>query len=61
MLRLNNSRLNNSLEEASVVDRHRCSTAAKFGAFVDKDHAKLPTPNWLPNQVLLLIHVRILY
>ena len=31
-----------------VVHRHRCQMAAKFGVFVDEDHSKLPTLNWLP-------------
>ena len=38
----------NGLDETSVVDRHRCSMAAKFGEFVDEDHSKLPTLYWLP-------------
>ena len=33
----------------SVVDKHRCYTAAKFGVFVDEDHSKLLTLYWLPN------------
>ena len=33
----------NSLDEKSIVDRHRCHMAAKFGLFVDEDHSKLPT------------------
>ena len=37
----------NLVEEKSVVDRHRCNMAAKFGVFVDEDHSKLPTLNWL--------------
>ena len=32
----------------SIVDRHRCHMAAKFGLFVDEDHSKLPTFYWLP-------------
>ena len=32
----------------SIVDRHRCYMAAKFGLFVDEDHSKLPTLYWLP-------------
>ena len=36
------------LEEKSVVDRHRCNMAAKFGVFVDEEHSKLPTLYWLP-------------
>ena len=31
----------------SIVDRHRCHMAAKFGVFVDEDYSKLPTINWL--------------
>ena len=31
----------------SVVDRHRYHMAANFGVFVDGDHSKLPTINWL--------------
>ena len=38
----------NRLDEASIVDRHRCHMAAKFGLFVDEDHCKLPTLYWLP-------------
>ena len=38
----------NRLDETSVVDRHRCHMAAKFGVFVDEDHSKLPTLYWLP-------------
>ena len=34
--------------ETSIVDRHRCHMAAKFGLFVDEDHGKLPTLYWLP-------------
>ena len=33
----------NRLDENSVVDRHRCHMAAKFGVLVDEDHSKLPT------------------
>ena len=36
------------LDEASIVDRHRCHKAAKFRLFVDEDHSKLPTLYWLP-------------
>ena len=36
------------LDERSVIDRHRCHMAAKFGVFVDEDHSKLPTLYWLP-------------
>ena len=32
----------------SIVDRHRCHMAGKFGLFVDEDHSKLPTLYWLP-------------
>ena len=32
----------------SIVDRHRCHMAAKFGLFVDEDHNRLPTLYWLP-------------
>ena len=38
----------NRLDETSIVNRHRCHMAAKFGVFVDKDHTKLPTLYWLP-------------
>ena len=38
----------NRLDETSIVDRHRCHTAAKFGVFVDEDHGKLPTLYLLP-------------
>ena len=34
--------------QTSIVDRHRCHIAAKFGLFVDEDHSKLPTLYWLP-------------
>ena len=37
----------NMLDETSIVDRHRCHMAAKFGLFVDEDHSKLPTLYWL--------------
>ena len=36
------------LDETSIVDRHQCHMAAKFGLFVDEDHSKLPTLYWLP-------------
>ena len=36
------------LDETSIVDRHRCHMAAKFGLFVDEDQSKLPTLYWLP-------------
>ena len=38
----------NRLGETSVVDRHRCHMAAKFGLFVDEDHSIFPTLYWLP-------------
>ena len=38
----------NRLDKTSVVDKHRCHMAAKFGVFVGEDHSKLPTLNWLP-------------
>ena len=38
----------NRLDETSIVDRHRCHMAAKFGLFVDEDHSKLPTLYRLP-------------
>ena len=38
----------NLLEEKSVVERHRCIMASKFGVFVDEDHSKLPSFYWLP-------------
>ena len=38
----------NRHDEKSIVDRHRCHTADKFGVFVDKDHSKLQTIYWLP-------------
>ena len=31
------------LQEKSVVDRHPCKIAAKFGLAVDADHSKFPT------------------
>ena len=37
----------NRLDETSVVDRHRCHMAAKFGVFVDEDHSKLRALHWL--------------
>ena len=37
----------NNLDVMSVVDRHRCHMEAKFRAFVDEDHSKLPTLYWL--------------
>ena len=38
----------NRLDETSIVDRHRCHMAARFGLFVDEDHSKLPMLYWLP-------------
>ena len=38
----------NRLDETSIVDRHRCHMAAKFGLFVDEDHSKLPRLYCLP-------------
>ena len=40
--------VHNRLDESSIVDRHRCHMAAKFGLFVDEDHSKLPMLYWLP-------------
>ena len=40
----------NRLDETSVVDRHRCHMAFKFGVFVDEDHSKLPTLYCLPKR-----------
>ena len=40
----------NRLDETSIVDRHQCHMAAKFGLFVDEDHSKLPTLYWLPKR-----------
>ena len=37
----------NRLDKTSIVDRHRCHMAAKFGLFVDDDHSKLLTLYWL--------------
>ena len=31
-----------------LFDRHRFHMAAKFGVFLDENHSKLPTLNWLP-------------
>ena len=39
----------NRLDETSIIDRHRCHMAAKFGLFVDEDHSKLPTLYCLPS------------
>ena len=36
------------LDVTSIVDRHRCHMAVKFGLFVEEDHSKLPTLYWLP-------------
>ena len=38
----------NMFDETSVVDRHQCNFAAKFGVFGDEGHGKLPTLYWLP-------------
>ena len=38
----------NRLDETSIVDRHRCHIAAKFGLFVYEEYGKLPTLYWLP-------------
>ena len=38
----------NVLDKRSFVDRHRCHISTKLGVFVDEDHSKLPTLNWLP-------------
>ena len=38
----------NLLDKTSIIDRHRCHTAAKFRMFVDEDHSKLPTLYRLP-------------
>ena len=38
----------NLIDETSVVNRHRCDMAAKFGVFVDDDRSKLLTLYWLP-------------
>ena len=40
--------IHNRLDETSIVDRHRCHMAVKFGLFVDEDHSRLPTLYWLP-------------
>ena len=39
-----------TFDETSIVDRHRCHMAAKFGLFADEDHSKLHTLHvyWLP-------------
>ena len=42
----------NRLDETSVVDKHRCHMAAKFGVLVDVDYSKLPTLYWLPTLFL---------
>ena len=36
------------LDETSIINRHRCHMAAKFGLFDDEDHSKLPELYWLP-------------
>ena len=38
----------NSLDETSVVDRHRCHMVAKFGVCLYEDHSTFPTLYWLP-------------
>ena len=48
-----------------MVDRHRCHMAAKFGVFVDEDHSKLPTLNFIQDRIshvllLILAHVLLL-
>ena len=48
MLALQKTYEDNRLDETSIVDRHRCHMAAKFGVFVDEDDSKLPTIYWLP-------------
>ena len=59
----------NLLDERSVVDRHRCHMAAKFGVLVDGDHSMLLTVYGLPklhkipyksNLLLILVHVLLL-
>ena len=40
--------MHNRLEKTSMVDKHGCHMAAKFGLFVDEDHRKLPWLYWLP-------------
>ena len=55
----------NLLDERSVVDRHRCHMAAKFGVFVDEDHSKLPTLNFIKDPIshvllVILAHVLLL-
>ena len=35
-------------DETSIVDRHRCLMAAKFGLSFDEDDCKLPALYWLP-------------
>ena len=37
----------NLLDKTSVVDRHRCHMAAKFGVFVGEDHSFLPYTGYL--------------
>ena len=41
------------LDKSSVVDRHRCHMAAKFGVFVGEDNSKLPALYWLPKREFL--------
>ena len=57
----------NRLDETSIVDRHRCNMAAKFGLFVDEHHSKLPTGylNFINGPIncvllLILVHVQLL-
>ena len=38
----------NRPDETSIIERHRCHMAAKFGVFVDEAQSKLPTIYWLP-------------
>ena len=40
-----NTHEHNRLDETSLVGKHRCHMAAKFGVFVD---SKIPTLYWLP-------------
>ena len=47
----------NLLDEWSVVDRHRCHVAAKFGVFLNEDHGKLPMLSWIPKLNTLQLSV----
>ena len=38
----------NLLDQRSVIDRHQCHMAAKFGVFVVEDHCKLASLYRLP-------------